>query len=227
MKYEDRNIHSVGEFIIELQNTAKDILVWFRGQTNIEWPLLPFIMANALVSVERDRLDLAALLGRMLAFGFSSQISRGSAYPTRHTPELLRVRGEGLLVCHAAGVGAQRHAVKARDHMDTGVEDGLAAGGFVALLDGDAADAEGGPCFNGRYGPVLPKEPRERLSCTNSQRLASERSLDWTMRSGFRRTWSRCNLSATRPSVAGSHRNLPGFGKTCLPAQRFWGPDPD
>ena len=106
MKYEDRNIHSVGEFIIELQNTAKDILVWFRGQTNIEWPLLPFIMANALVSVERDRLDLAALLGRMLAFGFSSQISRGSAYPTQRTPELLRVGGEGLLVGHAAGVGA-------------------------------------------------------------------------------------------------------------------------
>ncbi len=36
MKYEDRNIHSVGEFVTELQNTAQDILMWFRGQTNIE-----------------------------------------------------------------------------------------------------------------------------------------------------------------------------------------------
>ena len=105
---------------------------------------------------------------------------------TQCTPQFLRVRGEGLLVGHAAGVGAQRHAVKARDHVDVGVEDDLAAGGFVELLDGDAAGAEGGPCFNGRYGPVLPKEPRERLSCANSQRLASERSFDWTMRSGFR-----------------------------------------
>ena len=146
---------------------------------------------------------------------------------TQHNPQFLRVGGEGLLVGHAARVGAQRHAVKARDHMDVGVKDGLAAGGLVELLDSDAAGAEGGPCFNGRYRPVLPKEPRERLSCTNSQRLASEQSLDWTMRSDFRRTWSCCNLSATRPSVAGSHRNLPGFGKTCPPAQRSSSPDPD
>ena len=43
MKHDDRSIRSVGEFITELRNTAKDGLVWFRGQSNIGWPLLPNI----------------------------------------------------------------------------------------------------------------------------------------------------------------------------------------
>jgi hypothetical protein len=43
MRHNDRNIHSVGEYITELRNTAQDGLVWFRGQTNLVWPLLPNI----------------------------------------------------------------------------------------------------------------------------------------------------------------------------------------
>jgi len=43
MRHDDRNIQSVGEYITELRNTANDSLVWFRGQTNLAWPLLPNI----------------------------------------------------------------------------------------------------------------------------------------------------------------------------------------
>lgn len=43
MKNDDRNIQSVGEFVTELRNTAQEGLVWFRGQTDISWPLLPNI----------------------------------------------------------------------------------------------------------------------------------------------------------------------------------------
>lgn len=43
MRHDDRNIHTVGDFLSELRNTADNGLVWFRGQTNIAWPLLPNI----------------------------------------------------------------------------------------------------------------------------------------------------------------------------------------
>jgi hypothetical protein len=43
MRHDDRTIRSVGEFITNLRDTSQDTLVWFRGQKNSEWPLLPNI----------------------------------------------------------------------------------------------------------------------------------------------------------------------------------------
>lgn len=43
MRYDDRTIQTVGEFVTELRNTTKNGLVWFRGQSVSTWPLLPNI----------------------------------------------------------------------------------------------------------------------------------------------------------------------------------------
>ena len=76
MKYDDRNIQSVGDFITELQNSAQDQLVWFRGQTNIAWPLLPNIarpidgypngpMDQELPAIKRFKQNANAFLARV------------------------------------------------------------------------------------------------------------------------------------------------------------------
>lgn len=75
MLYNDRNIHSVGDFITELRNTAQDRLVWFRGQTNVAWPLLPNIarpidgypdgpMNQELPAIKRFKQNADAFLAR-------------------------------------------------------------------------------------------------------------------------------------------------------------------
>lgn len=43
MRHQDRTIHNIGEFITALRDTTRDGLVWFRGQENKDWSLLPNI----------------------------------------------------------------------------------------------------------------------------------------------------------------------------------------
>lgn len=75
MKHDDRNIQSVGDFITKLRDTAQDGLVWFRGQANIEWCLLPNIarpidgysngpMDQELPAIKRFKQNADAFLAR-------------------------------------------------------------------------------------------------------------------------------------------------------------------
>ena len=43
MKHEDRSITSISDFVKSLRETTEDCLVWFRGQRNHNWKLLPNI----------------------------------------------------------------------------------------------------------------------------------------------------------------------------------------
>lgn len=43
MRHDDRTIQTIGEFVTELRNTTQDNLVWFRGQSDSAWSLLPNI----------------------------------------------------------------------------------------------------------------------------------------------------------------------------------------
>ncbi len=76
MRHDDRNIQSVGEFITEIRNTCQDGLVWFRGQTDIAWPLLPNIarpiegypdglMDQELPAIKRFKQNADAFLARV------------------------------------------------------------------------------------------------------------------------------------------------------------------
>lgn len=61
MRHEDNSIRSIGEFVSSLRLTASDGLVWFRGQTDLNWSLLPNVARPAHI---RDRLmdqELAAI----------------------------------------------------------------------------------------------------------------------------------------------------------------------
>lgn len=76
MRHNDRNIQSVGDFITELRNTTQNGLVWFRGQTNATWPLLPNIarpteanpdglMNQELPAIKRFKQNADAFLARV------------------------------------------------------------------------------------------------------------------------------------------------------------------
>ena len=76
MRYEDRQIQSVGGFIGELRDTVQDGLVWFRGQANLAWPLLPNIaraiegypngpMNQELPAIKRFKQNADAFLARV------------------------------------------------------------------------------------------------------------------------------------------------------------------
>ena len=75
MRHDDRNIHTIGEFITELRNTTQDGLVWFRGQTNKTWSLLPNIarpvagypqgpMSQELPAIKRFKQNADSFLAR-------------------------------------------------------------------------------------------------------------------------------------------------------------------
>jgi len=76
LRHDDRNIQTVGEFVTELRNTAQDGLVWFRGQPNLDWSLLPNIarplegkpdglMDQELAAIKRFKQNADAFLNRV------------------------------------------------------------------------------------------------------------------------------------------------------------------
>lgn len=75
MKYEDREVESIGDFIEGLRATTQDSLVWFRGQACADWQLLPNIarstdahpdgaMDNEGAAIKRFRQNAGAFLDR-------------------------------------------------------------------------------------------------------------------------------------------------------------------
>lgn len=76
MRHQDRNIRSIGDFITALRDTGDNGLVWFRGQTNVAWPLLPNIarpiegypqgpMDQELPAIKRFKQNADAFLARL------------------------------------------------------------------------------------------------------------------------------------------------------------------
>jgi hypothetical protein len=55
MKHEDKEIRTISEFLIRLDtHKSPDDLVWFRGQTNTNWPVVPSIFRKGSNPIDRE-----------------------------------------------------------------------------------------------------------------------------------------------------------------------------
>ena len=70
MKYPERSIRSIAEFIEALNDTTRDCLVWYRGHRRHDWQLLPNLartpglVEHEAVAIKRFKQNATAFLSQ-------------------------------------------------------------------------------------------------------------------------------------------------------------------